>query len=187
MKIVQGFLGGLLLVGVLVPVLSVTGDAMPSSAAFTSLCASGVAFPDFGCCCGVGLVAFSGIVGVAGLLPSSFSFAASRSARSCCLRSFFLSRLARSFSALSLFGVPFGFMSFGVSVPDLVKFGGGVDGFDLEGLRCGGTFFSGIGVPEPLVESVGVAAAPLPAPGREALAEFGVCETVDGVTVRRYA
>lgn len=191
MKIVQGFLGGLLLVGVRAPaLLSATGDITPSSVARRS----GVALPDFNCCCGVGLLGPSVNVGVAGLLPPSLSLTvpASRSTRSCCLRSFLRSRLARSLSALSaapaLFGVaPFG-LSLGVSRPESVDPGGGVVGFDFDVVRYGGPDLSASkGVPGPLVESVGVADAPEPAfaVGEVVLAEFG--SAVVGVAVRRYA
>lgn len=187
--------------GVLIPVLSVAGDATPSSGDFTSRWISGVPLPDFPC--GGVLLASASFLsgdGLAGLLvpaaPFSFSFvvAASRSARSCCLRSFFRSRLARSRSALSaaaLLGVPFCLGSFGVSRPEPAELGGGVEGFDLlAGLRCSGSDFSAAtGVPEPLVESVGVAAVCVPPPParRADVCELGVGAVVEGVIVRRYA
>lgn len=136
MKIVHGFRGGRLDVGVLAPVLSVAGEVTPSSVLGSLLDTaavvdtSGVALPDFG---GGLLRSTSGLVPGAGEVAPSFAAAAaaSRSARSCCLRSFLRSRLARSFSALSMaawFCPP---LSFGVSRPDPAEGGGGVEGFDL--------------------------------------------------------
>ena len=133
MKIVHGFLCGLLPVGVRVPVLSVAGDKIPSSGPPPLPSpTSGVFFPDFAA---EGLITSSsrpsGGAGLASPLPSpSLPAAASRSARSCCFLSFFRSRFARSFSAFSadFSAEPF-VLSFGVSRPD--DGGGGLVGFDL--------------------------------------------------------
>ena len=137
MKIVQGFLIGLLLVGVLAPVLSVAGEITPSSGDFTPLARpagtlSGVAlldvrggglltsvsfFSEPGAGAGAGADAGTGDVAP---LAASFD-AASRSALSCCLRSFFRSRFARSRSVLSAalaLGAPFVRNSLGVSRPE---------------------------------------------------------------------
>lgn len=128
---VHGFLAGLLLVGVRAPVLSVAGDITPSSGTFISApdpgrAMSGVALLDFR---GGGLLTSASFFSdggtgdaapLAGPLPS-FA-AASRSALSCCLRSFLRSRFARSRSALSaaalLGALPLARGSFGVSRPD---------------------------------------------------------------------
>lgn len=187
MKIVHGFRAGLRLVGVRAPVLSVVGEVKPPSSFLTSPSGSGVPLPDF---TGGGLLEISG-KGVGGLLSPSFSFTVSRSARSCCFRSFFRSFFARSRSALSAgLTAPLTFASLGVSRPELRALGGG--GVDAAGLlvgfMCGGTAFSvagGAGVPVDFVATVGVAAPLLPAPvvGKGEVAEPG--PAVAGVTVRR--
>lgn len=188
MKIVQGFRAGRLVVGVLAPVLSVAGDIIPSSpfdSAFkgADVDTSGVALPDLE---GGLLRSTSGLAPGAGDVAPSFAeaAAASRSALSCCLRSFLRSRFARSFSALSaaawVCAPPF---SLGVSRPVV---GGGVEGFDLEPVRWGGSGFSAAtgvaAVPVPV--PFGVAAVPGPV-GCPELADRGVAAMVDGVTVRR--
>lgn len=139
MKIVHGFRCARLLVGVLAPVLSVSGEARPSSKCFESPGAgteiSGVAFPD----CGAGATGGGGpssrspTTGEVCPLAPPFA-AASRSAFSNCFLSFLRSRLARSFSAFSAEeNVPLNFVSLGVSG---FEFGnGGVDGLDLPPLR----------------------------------------------------
>lgn len=132
MKIVHGFRAGLRLVGVRAPVLSVAGEVRPPSSVLISPSGSGVPLPDF---TGGGLLTFSG-KGVEGLLPPSFSFTASRSARSCCFRSFFRSFFARSRSALSAgLAAPLTLASLGVSRPELGALGGG--GVEAIGLFAG--------------------------------------------------
>lgn len=127
MKMVHGCLDGLLLVGVRAPVLSVAGDITPSSLVSTvdpGRTISAVASLDLG---GKfpGSVPFFSSAGAgeaAPLVPPAPSFdAASRSTRSCCLRSFLRSRFARSRSALSaapVLVVPFARGSLGVSRPE---------------------------------------------------------------------
>ena len=106
-KIVHGLRAGRLLVGVLAPVLSVAGDVTPSSVLASPLApapaadTSGVAFPDLlggGLLRSISARAFCGDDSPPSLPVVA---AASRSARSCCLRSFLRSFFARSRSALS--------------------------------------------------------------------------------------
>ena len=151
---------------------------------------SGVALPDFdgGLFRSTSALAPGAGDGAPSFVPAA---AASRSARSCCLRSFLRSLFARSFSALSsaawLGAPPF---SFGVSRPEPAG-GGGVEGFDFEPVTCGGRGFSAAtGVAAaPVPVPLGVTAAPVVAPcvGSCYVAEPGVAATVEGVTVRRYA
>jgi len=193
MNSVQGFLGGLLLVGVRTPVLpSVAGDL--SSSASPGLAASpapaevdgsgGGVELDFGATSGV--LASSFFSSPPAPSFSAFSLSA-LSARSLSFRSFFSFFFNLSFSAFSGLGVPLGLLpvvglSLGVPVPVP---GGGVDAVDLLALwliRWGGRGLSGTGV-DPFVGGWLEFALVLVL-GRADVEELGVGATV---AVRRYA
>lgn len=177
------------------PALSGPGDIIPSSGAGPT---SGVAFPDLMFALGGGdpMSTSRLSTGAGDACPLVTPVGAlslptvSRSARSCCLRSFFRSRLALSFSALSEKALPFAFPSFGVSLPESTP-GGGVGGLDRLAVdaRWGGRGRSAVTGVDPwpfVVDRVdGVALGP--GGGSADEAEFGVGETVEGVTVLRYA
>lgn len=180
MKIVHGFRCILLPVGVLAPVLSVSGDARPSSTFMSDPARwiSGVAFPD----CGAGGFEAGSSPTTGDVWPLAPPFAAA--SRSACFFSFFRSFFARSFSALSAGeNEPLGFASLGVSGADWGS--GGVDGLDLPPVRCGGRGLSlSTGVPEPRVDKAGVSPFRLCA-GRPETIELGVADSVAGLAVRR--